>query len=62
MQKKDWKDWSQSERMQFKAFVCLLGVFLLLVLVVVRLLHGDNTEQVPQQTESESEVHIPGVS
>lgn len=61
MQKRDWKDLSQSERMQIKAFICLLGVFLLLVLVVARLLHGDNTEQEPQQTEPESEVHIPVV-
>lgn len=58
---KGWKEWSRSERMQIKAFVCLLGVFLLLLLVVVRLLHGGKTEEEPQQTEPESEVHIPVV-
>lgn len=61
LQGKGWKEWSKSERMQFKAFVCLLGVFLLLLLVVVRLLHGGGTEEEPQQKEPESEVHIPVV-
>lgn len=58
---KGWKEWNQSERMQIKAFVCLLGVFLLLLLAVVRLLHTDSPEEEPQQTEPESEVHIPVV-
>lgn len=61
LQGRGWKEWNQSERMQFKAFICLLGVFLLLLLVVVRLLHGDGTGEEPQQTEPESEVHIPVV-
>lgn len=60
---KGWGEWSQSERMQIKAFICLLGVFLLLLLVVVGLLHGGKEEEEPQpqQTEPESEVHIPVV-
>ncbi|MDE7222951.1 MAG: SpoIID/LytB domain-containing protein, partial [Acetatifactor sp.] len=58
---KGWKEWSLSERMQIKAFICLLGVFLLLLLVVVRLLHGGKAKEEPQQTEPESEIHIPVV-
>lgn len=61
MRGRGWKEWNQSERMQLKAFVCLLGVFLLLLLVVVRLLHGDSVEEEPPQTEPEGEVHIPVV-
>ena len=61
MQIRGWKEWNQSERMQIKAFICLLGVFLLLLLIVVRMLHGDGMGEEPQQTEPESEVHIPVV-
>ena len=58
---KFWKEMSKSERMQLKALVCLLGVFLLLLLAVVSLLHGgDHEEETPQQDSVEQE-HIPMV-
>lgn len=58
---KFWKEMSKSERMQLKALVCLLGVFLLLLLAVVSLLHGgDHEEETPQQDSVEQE-HIPVV-
>lgn len=61
---KIWKEMSQSERMQLKAFICLLGIFLLFLLVVAGLLwaRGDGEEEEPQPLESEeTEEHIPVV-
>lgn len=57
MQRKGWLELDSSERMQLKAFVCLLGIFLLLLLIVVRLLHGGG-EEGPEQ---ESREHVPVV-
>lgn len=57
MQRKGWFALDPSERMQLKAFVCLLGIFLLLLLIVVRLLHGGGEEE----PEQESREHVPVV-
>lgn len=59
-----WKEMNRSERMQLKAFICLLGIFLLLLLIVVGLLcaRGGGEEEEPQPSESEeTEEHIPVV-
>ena len=58
---KFWKEMSKSERMQLKALVCLLGVFLLLLLAVVSLLHGRNHEEETPQQDSVEQEHIPVV-
>lgn len=58
---KFWKEMSKSERMQLKALVCLLGVFLLFLLAVVSLLHGRGDEEETPQQDSVEEEHIPVV-
>lgn len=57
---KIWRDMNRSERMQIKAFVCLMGIFLLLFLIIVRLFTGSREEE-SEPSERESEVHIPAV-
>lgn len=57
---KIWRDMNRSERMQIKAFVCLMGIFLLLLLIIVRLFTGSGEEE-SEPSEWESEVHIPVV-
>ncbi len=56
LQGKGWFKLSPSERMQLKAFICLLGIFLLLLLIAVRLLHGGE-----EQPGQESQEHVPVV-
>ncbi len=59
-----WKELNRSERMQLKAFICLLGIFLLLLLLVAGLLYaGDGAEEEePKPPDSEEEEpHIPVV-
>lgn len=52
-----WKGMDRREQMQFKAFICLLGIFLLLLLVLAGLLHAknDGEEEEPQPSEREEE-------
>lgn len=57
MRRKGWYELTPPERMQLKAFVCLLGIFLLLLLIVVRLLQGSGEEESKQSPESQE--HIP---
>lgn len=57
LQRKGWFELDPSERMQLKAFICLLGIFLLLLLIAVRLLHGGGEEEPGQ----ESREHVPVV-
>lgn len=62
---KCWKEMNRSQRMQLKAFMCLLGIFLLLLLIIAGLLcaGGDDEEdKEPQPSDSEEEEeHIPVV-
>ncbi len=60
--KRDWTKMNRSQRMQLKAFICLLGFLLIVILLVGKLtgmlLHREN----PSEEESPSdEVHIPVV-
>ena len=60
---KRWKEMNRSERMQLKAFICLLGIFLLLLLIVAGLLCAggsgeEKDEPLPPDSEEEEE-HIP---
>lgn len=52
-----WKGMDRREQMQFKAFICLLGIFLLLLLVLAGLLYAkdDGEEEEPQPSEREEE-------
>lgn len=61
---KRWKEMNRSERMQLKAFICLLGIFLLLLLIVAGLLCAggsgeEKDEPQPPDSEEEEEEHIP---
>lgn len=60
---RDWWGMNKSQRMQLKAFICLLGLLLIIVLIIGRLLFsliGGNSEQGldPEQT---AHPHVPVV-
>lgn len=59
---KDWFHMNKSQRMQLKAFICLLG-FLLIVILLVGKLTGIllHREETPEEESPSDEVHIPVV-
>ena len=59
---KIWEEMNRSQRMQLKAFICLLGIFLLFILIVAGLLRGlGGREEEPPQESSREEEYIPHI-
>lgn len=60
--KKDWFHMNKSQRMQLKAFICLLGCLLIVILLLGKLAGAILHREEPPEEESPSgEVHIPVV-
>lgn len=59
---KDWFNMNKSQRMQLKAFICLLGFFLIVILLLGKLIGAlSHRDEPPEEEIPSREVHIPVV-
>lgn len=60
--KRDWFNMNKSQRMQLKAFICLLGFFLIVILLLGKLIGAlSHRDEPPEEEIPSREVHIPVV-